>query len=229
MEKTPIVLVPGFWLGAWAWDEVKPLLESAGHEVTAVTLPGLESAAADRSTVTFDDHVTAIREAIESAGEPVVLVVHSGAGAPGYAVTDLVPHLVDAVVYVDTGPANGALDPEFEGDEWPLPEWEDLDENIDGISEEQLATWRERAAPEPAGAIRGSAVLSNDERLRIPSTVVCTSFTSDQYKEAIVAGYSFVGGLAELHDVTYLDMPGSHWPMWSAPRELTEVIVDVAS
>ena len=42
MSTAPIILVPGFWLGAWAWDEVAGLLHAEGHEVTALTLPGLE-------------------------------------------------------------------------------------------------------------------------------------------------------------------------------------------
>ena len=53
----PIVLVPGFWLGAWAWDEVADVLRVDGHDVTAVTLPGLESPDADRSGITMEDHV----------------------------------------------------------------------------------------------------------------------------------------------------------------------------
>jgi pimeloyl-ACP methyl ester carboxylesterase len=43
MSAAPIVLVPGFWLGAWAWDEVVDALRADGHDVTALTLPGLES------------------------------------------------------------------------------------------------------------------------------------------------------------------------------------------
>src|SRR5688500_9806657 len=39
---TQIVLVPGFWLGAWAWDHVAPLLADRGYAVTPLTLPGLE-------------------------------------------------------------------------------------------------------------------------------------------------------------------------------------------
>ena len=35
--------------------------------------------------------------------------------------------------------------------------------------------------------------------------------------------------LAELSDVTYVDLPTSHWPMWSRPKELAEIIGGVAS
>ena len=34
--------------------------------------------------------------------------------------------------------------------------------------------------------------------------------------------------LADLRDVTYVDLPTSHWPMWSRPDELAAVIGDVA-
>jgi len=122
----PIVLVPGFWLGAWAWDEVVEALRADGHDVTALTLPGLESADADRSKVTFADHVDAICAAVEAAGKPAVLAVHSGAGATGYAASDRVPERIAAMVYVDSGPATGALDPSFEDAEKPLV-WEEIE------------------------------------------------------------------------------------------------------
>ena len=111
MSSAPIVLVPGFWLGAWAWDEVAAALRADGHDVTALTLPGLESADADRSAITMSDHVDAICEAVEAAGAPVVLAVHSGAGAPGYAVTDRIPEQIAAMVYVDTGAGEGRARP----------------------------------------------------------------------------------------------------------------------
>ena len=230
MNTTPIVLVPGFWLGAWAWDEVAAALRADGHDVTALTLPGLESADADRSSITLADHVDAICDAVTATGRPVVLGVHSGAGAPGYAVTDRIPEQIAAMVYVDTGPASGALDPDFSGTELPLPPREKLaeDENLDGLTDEHLETFRRRAVPEPGAALREAAELTNGARLDVPSTVVCTGFTSEQYKDAVKEGYSFVAGLAELRDVTYVDLPTSHWPMWSRPQELAAVIGKVA-
>ena len=156
MAAAPIVLVPGFWLGAWAWDEVVEKLRADGHDVTALTLPGLESADADRSKVTFDDHVDAISKAVEAAGAPVVLAVHSGAGATGYAASDRSADRIAAMVYVDSGPATAALDPGFADAEMPLV-WENIEaeENLDGLSEEQKQTFRDRALPEPGGAVSG--------------------------------------------------------------------------
>jgi pimeloyl-ACP methyl ester carboxylesterase len=230
VTTAPIVLVPGFWLGAWAWDEVAAALRADGHEVTALTLPGLESADADRAAITMSDHVDAICEAVRAAGAPVVLAVHSGAGASGYGASDKVPELIAAMVYVDSGPATGALDPDFDAVEKPLPSREELEaeENLDGLTEEQLETFRQRAVPEPGAALREAAEVTNDTRLDVPSTVICTGYTSEQYKDAVKEGYAWLGGFAELRDITWIDLPTSHWPMWSRPRELAGIIGDVA-
>jgi pimeloyl-ACP methyl ester carboxylesterase len=225
----PIVLVPGFWLGAWAWDEVAEVLRADGHDVTALTLPGLESAGADRSAVRLSDHVDAICDAVEAAGARVVLAVHSGAGYCGYAASDRVPNRIAAMVYVDTGPGKGAVDADFDGVEMPMS-WESIEEgeNLDGLSEEQLQTFRHRAVPEPGGVLREAHTFTDDRRLDIPSTVISTGFPSDEYKKGVEEGWEFLAGLAELSDVTWVDLPTSHWPMWSRPQELAEIIGDVA-
>jgi pimeloyl-ACP methyl ester carboxylesterase len=229
MANSPIILVPGFWLGAWAWDTVAELLRADGHDVTALTLPGLEPDHPDRASVTLADQAEAIAAAVRSAGRPVVLAVHSGAGAPGYAASDLAAEAIAAMVYVDTGPANGPLDPEFEGEVLPLAPWDELDENLDGICEEQLAEFRERAVPEPGEVLRGTHTFTNDARRSIPTTAICTAFTSEQYHEALQEGYAFLGGYADLDDITWIDLPTSHWPMWSKPRELAEILGKVAT
>lgn len=231
MNAPPIVLVPGFWLGAWAWDGVAAALRADGHDVTALTLPGLESAVADRTSITLADHVDAICDAVTAAGPPVVLAVHSGAGAPGYAVTDRMPQQIAAMIYVDSGPATGALDADLEAVELPLPPVEVLaaEENLDGLTDAQLETFRQRAVPEPGGALRDAVELSNDARLDVPTTVVCTGFTSQQVRDFVAEGYAWLGGLAELHNVTYVDLPTSHWPMWSRPQELAAVIGSVTN
>jgi len=230
MTTPPIVLVPGFWLGAWAWHEVAAALRADGHDVIALTLPGLESADADRSSITMSDHVDAICDALRAAGPPVVLAVHSGTGFAGYAASDRVPTRIAAMVYVDSAPGKGAMDPDFEGAEKPLPSPDELakEENLDGLTEEQLATFRERAVPEPGGVLREGAELTNDARLDIPTTIICTAYTSEAYREYAKEGYEWLAGISELRDITWVDLPTSHWPMWSRPKELAGIIGDVA-
>jgi hypothetical protein len=231
MTSAPIILVPGFWLGAWAWDEVAATLRSDGHDVTALTLPGLESADADRSRITFQDHVDAIVDAIEAADAPVVLAVHSASGFSGYAASDRVPERIAAMVYVDTAPGKGALDPDFKDGEKPMV-WQDIEaeENLDGLSEEQKETFRRRAVPEPGGILRESIELSNDARRDIPSTLICTGFSAEQYQTTAREHpeLAWLAGIPELRNATWIDLPTSHWPMWSRPRELAAIIGDVA-
>ena len=229
MTSAPIILVPGFWLGAWAWDEVVALLRADGHDATALTLPGLESAGADRSAVTLDDHIEAIVDAVRSAGAPVVLAVHSGTGFSGYAASDRVPEMIAAMVYVDTGAGVGAMDADFPGADKPMV-WSEIEanENLDGLTEEQRETFRQRAVPQPGGVLRGSAALTNDARLDIPSTVIATAYTVDEYRDAVEKGYDFVAGLKDLRNLEWVELPTSHWPMWSRPRELAAILGAIA-
>ena len=229
MSPTPIVLVPGFWLGAWAWDEVAAALRADGHDVTALTLPGLESADADRSSITLADHVDAICDAVRRRA-PRRARRAQRRRAPG-----LRGHRPDPGADRRDGlrrhrAGDRCARPDFTDPELPLPSPEKLaaEENLDGLSEEQLETFRRRAVPEPGGALREAAELTNDARLDVPSTVICTGFTSEQYKDALKEGHAFLAGLAELRDVTYVDLPTSHWPMWSRPQELAAIIGDVA-
>jgi pimeloyl-ACP methyl ester carboxylesterase len=229
--SAPIILVPGFWLGAWAWDEVAGALRTDGHDVTALTLPGLESADADRSAITLSDHVDAIVDAIQAADAPVVLAVHSATGFSGYAASDRVPERIAAMVYVDTAPGKGALDPDLEGDK-PMV-WKEIEEeeNLDGLSEEQKETFRQRAVPVPGGVLRETVELTNDARRDIPSTLICTGFTAEQYQTYAREHpeWAFLAGIPELRNATWVDLPTSHWPMWSRPQELAQIIGDVAT
>ena len=229
MTNAPIILVPGFWLGAWAWDEVAADLRTEGHDVSALTMPGLESVDTDRSAITLSDHVDAICDAVKAAERPVVLAVHSGTGFSGYVASDRVPELIAAMVYVDSAPGKPPLDPGFDAVEKPL-NWEELaaEENLDGLTEQQLETFRRRAVPEPGGVLREAIALGNDARRDLPTTMICTGYTSEQYQDAVEEGYAWLAGVPELRDVTWVDLPTSHWPMWSRPQELAAIIGDVA-
>jgi pimeloyl-ACP methyl ester carboxylesterase len=232
MTSAPIILVPGFWLGAWAWDEVAAALRAAGHEVTAITLPGLESKDADRSGITLSDHVDAIVRAVEAAGEPVVLAVHSASGFSGYAASDRIPERIAAMVYVDTAPGKGALDPDFTDAEKPMI-WADVEaeENLDGLSEEQKETFRTNAVPVPGGVLREVIELTNDARNDIPSTLICTGFSAADYQKYAREHpeWAFLAGIPELRNATWIDLLTSHWPMWSKPQELAAIISEVAT
>jgi pimeloyl-ACP methyl ester carboxylesterase len=207
-------------------------LRADGHDVTALTLPGLGSGDADRSAITFDDHVDAIVDAVQAADRPVVLAVHSAAGFSGYAASDRVADRIAAMVYVDTAPGKGAMDPDFEGSEKPFV-WEEIKEgeNLDGLTEQQLATFRERAIAEPAGLLKEGHDFTNDARRDIPSTIIATGYTAEEYQTYARENpdWAFLAGIPELRDVTWVDLPTSHWPMWSRPADIARIIGDVAT
>jgi len=232
MPSAPIILVPGFWLGAWAWDEVAARLRAGGHDVAAITLPGQASPDEDRAAITFGDHVDAICAAVEAAGRPVVLAVHSASGFSGYAASDRIPGHIAAMVYVDTAPGKPPLDPGFEGTEKPL-DWADIEaeENLEGLTPEQIATFRERAVPVPGNILRATWAFTDDARCDIPSTFICTGFTAVQYRSSAAEHpeWAFLAGIPELRDPRWIDLPTSHWPMWSRPDDLAWIIGEVAA
>jgi pimeloyl-ACP methyl ester carboxylesterase len=240
--QSVLVLVPGFWLGAWGWDQVAGLLRDDGYAVHALTLPGLESQSADRSAVALEDHIMAVTEAVAgfaSSGSPVCLVGHSGAGAVVYGATDRLAARGNTplrrVIYVDSGPLpDGAelspgLDPAVV--ELPLPSWPELEaagSSLTGLDEAMLARFREQAVPHPAGPARDPLRLSTTERLRTPVMLVSSSFPLDQVKAMIAAGHPFFAELNDL-DVTYIELSTGHWPMWSRPHDLAAILGEEAS
>lgn len=67
-------LVHGAWHGAWCFERLTPLIESAGHRAIAVEL------ASDTPGTTCSDYADSIVDALGDAGDDVVLVGHSFAG-----------------------------------------------------------------------------------------------------------------------------------------------------
>lgn len=229
--RRPIVLIPGHWLGAWAWDDVVEHLETDHTHAVAMTLPGLDEDDAERAARTVDDQAAAIRDVIAKQGDqPVILVAHSGANGPVSLVLDRHPELVARVVWVDSGPvADGAaFASEFpaELEDLPLPSFDDLGQqaSLEGLSTETLERFRTKAVPEPAPVLRQSVELTNEARHSIPTTLVCCSISGEQVMELVKAGHPMFVEVANLERVDVVDLPTGHWPMWSRPRELAEII-----
>lgn len=234
-----IVLVPGHWLGAWAWDRVVEPLRAAGHRTAALTLPGLDPQDPQRTARTLDDQVTAVEEALtqaeQTAGRPAVLVAHSGANGPVSIVLDRHPELVGHVVWVDSGPATpgSAFAPDAPEDlvELPLPDFESLgaQASLDGLDDDDLARFRDRSVPEPGPVLRQVVELSDPRRSAVPTTLVCCSLPGEQIMELARGGHPMFAEVAGLQHVDVVDLPTGHWPMWSRPEALADVIATVAA
>lgn len=231
---TRMVLVPGFWLGAWAWDEVIPHLAD-GITAVAVDLPGQDGKPGEApAQVTLADQVATIEQALEAeAADRRILVVHSGSTNPGTMLLDQRPDLVDHIVFVDTAPpVDGlAMKADIEGDY----SVEDMLANPDeaftfrDLTDEQLTRLRERAATQPKSLVTEPVTLTNDARYQVPATVICTCYTAEHYQEFADMGVPYLADLNEYESVHYIDLPAGHWPMWSKPAELAALLNEIAA
>jgi pimeloyl-ACP methyl ester carboxylesterase len=229
-----IILVPGFWLDASSWRDVTPALEAAGHRVHPLTLPGLESVEADRGGIGLRDHVDAVVSVVDSlseeSGDRVVLVGHSGGGAIIHAAVDARPDRVARAIYVDSGPLGhgGVINDELpsDGDDMPLPPWELFeDADLVDLTDELRVQFRSRAIPEPLGVTSEAQELHDERRYEVPATIIACQFPSSLLREWIAGGHPYVAELARIRDVEYLDLPTGHWPQFTKPAELGDLLV----
>ncbi len=234
-SPTHVVLVPGYWLGAWAWDDVLPGLRDAGLTPHAVTLPGLGApgtAHGPRPGITLDDHVTAVRDLVDGLDGDVVLVGHSGGAAVVQMVVDQRPERVRRVVYVDSGPLRDGAALQ-EGDprvDVPLPGWDELEAartSAEGLDDDARATFRARAVAQPGGVATAPVRVTDPRRLEVPVTTVCTSIPSPVLRQLVGAGV-IPSELADCPHVEYVDLPTGHWPMLSRPADLAAVVAGAA-
>ncbi|MCL3838694.1 alpha/beta fold hydrolase [Aeromicrobium duanguangcaii] len=226
-----IVLVPGFWLDASSWDAVTPQLVEAGHRTHPLTLPGLESRDASRAGIGLGDHIDFVAEHVDGLDGDVVLVGHSGGGAVIHGVADRRPDRIARNVYVDSGPPveGEAINDQLpaDGDEIPLPPWEIFGEatlaDLDGALRADFAA---RAIPQPRAVATDGIRLSDERRYDVPATVISCEFPSQVLRDAIEAGEPWVGELARIRDLEFVDLPTGHWPQFSKPTELGAVLVE---
>jgi len=74
------ILIHGSWHSSWNWHKVIPILESKGHTVIAIDLPGMGRDKTPISEVTFQKSVESICELIDNLDSKVILVGHSKNG-----------------------------------------------------------------------------------------------------------------------------------------------------
>lgn len=246
------VLVPGFWIGGWAWADVTKELRAKGHDVHPVTLTGLgDRVHLARPEVDVHTHVTDIVNVLEYADlRDVILVGHSGAGVPVTGAADHSYERLARLVYVESGPfpdgvaqidmneaekENVLAEIRDRGDgwRWPLPSWEALGGPggifIQGLGDAERALFATRAVPEPAGAVTGSLWAEHQAQVdKLPHTLVTCAFPLDQVLELVAQAVPMFAGFAG-KEWTYEYVSTGHWPMLSAPVELAEALDRIAA
>ncbi|MEU4562895.1 alpha/beta fold hydrolase [Actinoplanes sp. NPDC023936] len=213
---TTYVLVPGFWLGGWAWDEVAAPLRAAGHDVHQVSL------ALDRG-VTASDHADQVAGLLDGLRD-VVLVGHSYAGAVITAAADRLPDRVARLVYVDTGPLpDGMSQSEFDGSppdaaDGMIPVPAEAPPSAQGFD---WAVVRERGRAQPVGAAT-EPLRHGGAWQALPRTAILCSFSAGQLRglAATVPAFALMSG----DGWTFHELPAGHWPMFSRPHALASLL-----
>jgi pimeloyl-ACP methyl ester carboxylesterase len=223
------LLVPGMWIGAWAWHDVTEALRAGGHDVYPLSLTGV----ADRSHLLgpgadLDTHTEDIVRLIEVEDlRDVVLVGHSYGGMPVSAAALRLRDRIKAVVYVDSGPLPEGTSQisisgdQPRGDEVPPRDWDlPADPLLAGLDEAALTLLRTQATPHPTASVTqplGPRATSAD----LPTALIACTFGLDQVRQMMAAGHPFFSGLTEARIIA---LPTGHWPMLSEPKALAATL-----
>jgi pimeloyl-ACP methyl ester carboxylesterase len=240
---TTFVLVPGFWIGGWAWDEVADTLRAAGHRVHTITLTGVaEKAHLATPETDLDTHTDDVVRLIEDEDlHDVVLVGHSGGGMPVTQAADRIPERIKRVVYVESGPLPEGV-AQFDtnepaeqerlraaiGDSHLLPA-RDWDAQADpvllaGLDEPTLAMLRERSTPHPLGAAT-QPVRRTGAGDALPVALVACVFPVEQVKAMVAERHPF---FTAFQGGEIRGLPTGHWPMLSEPKRLAEILDELS-
>lgn len=240
------VLVPGFWLGGWAWKSVTEILRGKGHEVFPLTLTGLgEKIHLGSEKTDLDTHIADVVNLIKyNELEDVYLVGHSYAGVLITAVADKIPEKIAKLIYVDCAPLpDGAALIDFyspeqmekfekaiaeKGDGWKLllPSWEDLDEgdNIKDLTDADKQLIEKLATPQPFNPARQKVSLKNPKRGSLPKLAIWCETTSGEVREMLKEDLPLFSELKD-ENFEFADLPTGHYPMFSRPKELADLLI----
>ena len=231
---TNFVLVPGAWLGAWAWSRVTPRLEEKGHRAYPVTLTGMGDrvhlAAKDLGMETA---IADVRNVIRFNGlDRFVLVGHSFAGKVAAPVADLEHAKVSSIIYLDAfipkklRTPQAALDPA--GEYGPVPPGtfafpltrETIGRIGPDVKGKDLEWLESRATPWPA-KLSADPITLSPEFDAIKSAYVFCRQSGDPVDEIVAGKWGKLEG-------PYKIMDTGHWPMITQPKELAEDLVALA-
>ncbi|MFD3419652.1 alpha/beta fold hydrolase [Streptomyces decoyicus] len=240
------VLVPGAWLGAWAWEATVHALRERGHAALPVTLTGLgERSALATPEVGLDTHIDDITAfVVEQDLREVTLVAHSYAAVPVTGAAGRLGPRLERLVYLDSAPfaagtclldvmTDDVVDRLHQqvaehGDGWrlPLPPFELLSmfSTLEGLDEGRLDLMRTRATPQPFRTFEQRLTRPGELGPDVDRVVVACH----DAKALLDAGEPTLDFLNQAPWRRF-HLPTGHWPMLSAPVELAATLDAVVS
>lgn len=94
------VLIHGAWHGAWCWHKITPLLQSRGHTVHTLDLPGLGVDRTPVQSISLQGYADRVCETLGACSEPVYLVGHSMGGLAITQAAEAMPDKIIMLVYL---------------------------------------------------------------------------------------------------------------------------------
>lgn len=221
-------LVHGVCAGAWCWDAVTPLLETAGHDVVAVDLP-----CEDRGA-TFSDYAEVVHEALGDR-DGVVLVGHSTGGLtiPLVAARRPVGELVFLCGVIPV-PGQSVADQGFDFRGVDPAEWQAYHEDgsfsirPEAISLHLAQDVDASLVAELAARLRRQFLTPFAERCPLESLPDVPRRSVPCREDHIVSPDWSRRVARERLGIQPVELHGSHCPMVSRPRELADTLLSSA-
>jgi pimeloyl-ACP methyl ester carboxylesterase len=235
------VMVHSAWLGAWSFGHVKAELEAKGHKVITMDLPGHGEDKTLPKDITMDSYVQAVEKIIDEQKEKVILVGHSFAGmvisqvaqsrsdkikSLVYLTAMLVPNgvsFLDAVAPVKNSVALNNL--VFSDDKTYVTVKEDKLHEAFGadIPLEDFNKTLPLLSAEPTAPLGAKLVISDDKFGSVPRYYIQTLNDKAIPTEVQRSMFESMGV-----DKVYTIANSSHLPIFSHPKEVAEILEDVA-
>ena len=246
LNKAPFVLVHAPWHGGWCWKKVAPLLRARGHDVYTPTLTGLgDRAHLAHPLIGLDTHVEDVTSFLEFEDlRGVVLVGHSASGTLITAVAERMPERLAHLVYLDAFvPEDGQATIDLvtsprdkwearvrtEGHGWLIPSlqpvpWDQFVRDVWHITDDVDRKWLvSRLRPTPFKVFTDPVRRRNPAAAKLARTYIrCRKYPNTRFD-----------GFADMARKTpgwrSRDLDASHEPFVTAPRELTDLLLETAS
>lgn len=223
-----ILLIAGLWLDSSAWDAVVGPLRAYGHHVTPVSLPGQ---GAPPAAATLENQREAVLATLDAGDGRAMVVGHSASSTLAWMACDARPDRVARVVMIGGFPSADGQEYarlfEIADGEMRFPGWEPFEgpdsADLDPARREAIAA---SAVPVPEGVATGIVHLRDERRYDVPVTLVCPEFSPEEAREWVAQGQ--LPELARARSVDYVNINSGHWPMFTRPAELADLLAAIA-
>ena len=111
-----------------------------------------------------------------------------------------------------------------------MPSWEEVSymASLEEVDDGHLKLLRCRAVAQPFCTYTQPLRLENPAREELPKLGILCSYSLAQVQEMIASDNPLFRGLAG-PEWRFVELPTGHWPMFSRPEDLAELLLDLPS